>query len=94
MARVVLLTRTSCTLEGGLYLFCSYFGGFFFPPPSKPPSAEGTGVLFNALPAACWATPDAAAVAMAPTLGTNFGSEVVPCMAKGTLLKPPTPLTF
>ena len=39
MARVVLLTRTSCTLEGGLYLFCSYFGGFFFPPPSKPPTA-------------------------------------------------------
>ena len=64
------------------------------PDKQKPPSAEGTGVPFNALPAACWAIPNAAAVAMAPTLGTNFGSELVPCMAKGTLLKPPPPLTF
>ena len=72
----------------------SYCGGFFFPPPSNPPRPEGTGVPFKALPTACWAIPDTAAVAMAPTLGTNLGSEVVPCMAKGTLTQAAATLTF
>ncbi len=68
-----------------------------FLPPINPPSALvawSAALLPVAPPSWDFAAPVMADLAIAPVSGMNFGSDVVPWIANGTVIGPPPPVDF